>query len=368
MVHGRPLVQPSDMFGEFRSILHYPTTHHWQRLVELVEQCDPQIFSTTLMPYMLALLETSRWQRITRTVPKRWLRDLSEGAPAPWIRLCNTLKIQFKPKPYNRIFRALRLQPWLLDGLQSFHLSGDLSDAHLAMIPVINARFQLHTLRIDSQSVNDEALAQLLAQPIMHGLRTLICKGATIGPHSVSVLAEAPHLQGITCLVMRGTSLTPVQFERLLKSPASHQWRQLDISSRQPGWASLLPYHELTQHNHLHDEGIALLTRATHIRKLEALHLTHSHLTHVGLTHLRRATHLRSLTHINMSHSHGLTDLAVDVLLHSPVLQNIESLDLSHCSLSNEGIALLNTSQHLPHLKELNVTGNLSEITHRIMG
>lgn len=354
-------------FGDVRSLLHTPCEGSWAKLVESVEMCDPDSFSNMWLPYMLDMLGTTPWQSIARTIPKGWLRALAAGEPMPWMRLCNTMNIHFKPKPYNRIFSALKSQPWLLDGLRALHLSGELHTANLEMIMGIHPRFRLQTLRVDSSEVSDEALSHILQMPITQGLHALICKGSQIHQKSVRIIRQAEHLNGLTHLVMCGVALTPTHFAEVLRAPSASQWRHLDLSSRRPAYASLHCHH-LIEHNHLHDEGLHLLARARHVQQLRTLNMSHSNITHLGLLHLNRAEHLRSLHHLDLSHSHGLTDTVIELLLHNPMLHHLRSLNLSHCSLTHDGIALLNNSSKLPHLQHLNVTGNLCDVALREAG
>lgn len=351
--------QCSPGFGDLRSLLQQPSRISWRELKYFVESLsNPEDFIDNQLHYINAHLERHAWKQITREIPKTWIRRLVAGKPVPYIRLCNTFKVHFKPRDYSEIVRAFRSDLWLLDGIRALTLCGDLSPEHLMLVSTLSPRFMLDTLRVIGEEIDDISLANLLTHPCHDELTTLHLQGCKLGRESAFTLAQRLDMNGqcLDRLVLQSVGLQTDHFASILSSRAANIMHTLDLSNfGHHDWS--LHATRVAHQNHVNDTCLRLLASADHMGSLEELSLRHAYgITNVGLSYLTSAPHLSGLRHLDLSYCYGLTDDCVDLILDSPHLQNLESLDLSHCMLTEEGVARLNTSLALPSLKRLKTT------------
>ena len=181
-----------DIFGDLRSILQSPSGSGWRAFKHFVETIpDPRDFFDNQLYYILSHFERDAWREVVREVPKNWLRNLVAGHEVPYIRLCNTLRIHYKSsRDYDMLVHALRDNLWLLDGIRTLIVCGDLSAENLATIHAVSPRFALETLRIIGEEVDDLSLAELLAHPCLDEIRALHVQGCKIGEESAHILAQ----------------------------------------------------------------------------------------------------------------------------------------------------------------------------------
>ncbi|MFO0809138.1 MAG: TIGR02996 domain-containing protein [Gemmataceae bacterium] len=99
------------------------------------------------------------------------------------------------------------------------------------------------------------------------------------------------------------------------------------------------------------------LVAGTHLRGLNALHLTNAMLADDGVDLLARCRHLTTLTSLRLGHN-DVSDVGAADLADSPFLGRLESLVLRDNGISLAGAMFLMHSKRLPRLKSLDLSAN----------
>jgi uncharacterized protein (TIGR02996 family) len=99
------------------------------------------------------------------------------------------------------------------------------------------------------------------------------------------------------------------------------------------------------------------LANSSHLRRLEALHLTGNSLGNNGVVWLATSPHLERLSVLRLGHN-GIDDAGVRVLAASPHLTRLTALNLSGNHISSAGVAALAGSPNLAGLRLLHLGDN----------
>jgi uncharacterized protein (TIGR02996 family) len=126
--------------------------------------------------------------------------------------------------------------------------------------------------------------------------------------------------------------------------------------------------------NQIADEGVRLLARARHLAELRTLRLgidagdATNDLTPEGLRHLGKSRHLNRLEVLDLDGNEEVGSQGALILAGSPIAASLRDLNLSGCSIRDDGVIGLAVSPRLRGLRRLNLSyNNLSDEAAQVL-
>lgn len=241
--------------------------------------------------------------------------------------------------------------------------------ARIPLLPRVNS---LRLTLYEHPFRDDEHACACLHSLSQTRLTQLDLGQGAIGSEFLTELANWPGADRLTLLNLANNALDVQELTILCQSPVLTNVRSLDLRDNQTG------------------DGLgAILTHATHGRKIESLFLGGNGLALNSLRRLAEWPQLARLTELHLAHNNleeiplrllltgfstlpepaslrrldlsfnrigtaALTDIAT-----TPNLGNLEELVLTNGNLSREGLHQLGHSPHLPNLRRLRLGGNV---------
>jgi serine/threonine protein kinase/hemoglobin-like flavoprotein/Ran GTPase-activating protein (RanGAP) involved in mRNA processing and transport len=191
------------------------------------------------------------------------------------------------------------------------------------------------TLRLGDNGLGADGAAALASCSHLRGLRELDLSNNDLGAAGAASLAISPHLGGVSRLALGRNDLGREGLEMLLSARRLERLAALDLSG-----------------NDIGASGAMLLASSPLARRLEALDVAHNGLGDAGVAALLGAPNLAALHCLSVA-SNGLSAGSAGLLGGS--LPQLETLDLSHNPLGDEGGLALAESLSRMQVRDLRV-------------
>lgn len=274
----------------------------------------------------------SRGQRLWRTHGKRW----SQGLPAGAI---GSLR-------YGGVARHLHCTAAAFLGGASALQEQPLSRATLTIagkkltaLAGCPALAGVRELALDDTHVTEKNLATLVASPYLGELHTLRLTLTRLRPPAAEVLARSPLLGRLRTL--------DLGFCAHRDSALNNHWREQSTSRTHRA-------------NAIGDGGLAALSGAPGMERVETLVLAHNGIRAEGLRRLAESPHVRSLRRLDLSFNPVGTE-GIVALVESPLMARLEWLEIQACRHLHAGVHALVRSPNAKNLELLDLSGSYAD-------
>lgn len=381
-----------EAFGRWRELLHepQPTTRTWRalhRTARWVARTHPDVFIEQWAPYAARLLE--RWPPLLRA----WTRDVAlelAASDAPQDRAL----LRLGSGACLRTVREVRRWHELTGGLPIVELSPPEDhlepDTLASLLPMLRGTAALR-LR-DQTPLSAASVAALASWSGLPALRVLDLRGNTNGlqalealtrqtasPLSLEVLRLGPyhhsattpwreaHGDGVAAAITgAGQRLAALRLLDLAYCGLTDDALGALCQAQLPALRDLrlgeqqgIDWNQLTG---LSDAAMVQLSRAPHLRGLEALNLSYNQITDAGLAEWGASANARALRSLSLSGRYD-GDMIVAGLRRASALARLEVLRMNYpASLSFQGFMGIATAPFAHTLRALELRGDLTSL------
>ncbi len=315
-------------FGDIRSALQRPPSHEvWEDLTLSLSafQGGTDNFRHTVLPYVSSALE--RWPDHLRTVPALWARQLLRGMQRfhlEALRLARSLSLRELRRRLRYILphsvKALLTHELLAD-LNLLDLRGSSSAPGMLLAMAPGAPLRLRGLSLRSCEVNTSTLERLIDAGWLTDLTRLDLSWNDFTDRGIAALTRTHVLRECVRIELDGNYLTPESALALAHATDLHV-RRLEC-----GWNSLT------------SRGVAILSEAPWFGEVATLGLSNNHLDDEAVRAIC-AANPAALRHLKL-YNNDLTRKAVTLLLESPLIAQLTTLDVSANPIDALGERLL---------------------------
>lgn len=227
---------------------------------------------------------------------------------------------------------------------------------HEGLTTLLNTPFQNLT-SLDISNTNMHSLEGIEHATWLERLTSLDISGNWFPDDEMVRLANSPRIHNLRHLDINGTMLSPRAFYALAQSTHLTQLESLILGGTQPdteGIEALISPENYEKFSHLRvldlcnvalqPEDIAKLLHSPIMKNIQNLDLSYNHVGHLGASALAHSPHLHALKHLDLFDTQ-LDDQALFILLESPNLAQLESIDLGGNLFKERGINALKNAE-----------------------